>query len=401
MNERVQVTAQGFTTQYAFGLNGQRVSSWDGIACAPTLLSANTYWNGTPVSVFDGYQSSYQHQDLLGTKRLLTGSDGSVIGASTSLPFGDGLSLSGTDTDPYHFAGLDHDSGSGTEHASFRQYSSTFGRWMSPDPFSGSYDFTNPQSLNRYTYVLNNPLTLADPSGLDYCALSDGTVAYGVNTTDDCTAYGKRYGVTTIWVPDSPIDPYGNTVSAEPTFTGEADNGMSVFTMSTNTHGLPPQMVGTDEFGILGLGMVLGPVGPGPFVSDTSQIGGGGSAPNNPILTSQQIQCIGKVAAKDGASLVGDGLGFIPGVTAVKTGIKIGGSLLSSANSTVNGSSTNGRAIGGVGGIIGAQLALLSYEGYGLASAVPIVGTIFNIGLTGYDVYSTVQDIKSCMAGTL
>jgi len=35
-------------------------------------LSANTYWNGTPVSVFDGYQSSYQHQDLLGTKRLLT-----------------------------------------------------------------------------------------------------------------------------------------------------------------------------------------------------------------------------------------------------------------------------------------------------------------------------------------
>jgi hypothetical protein len=64
MNERVQVTSQGFTTQYAFGLNGQRVSSWDGIACAPTMLSANTYWNGTPVSVFDGYQSSYQHQDL-------------------------------------------------------------------------------------------------------------------------------------------------------------------------------------------------------------------------------------------------------------------------------------------------------------------------------------------------
>jgi hypothetical protein len=62
--------------------------------------------NGTPVSVFDGYQSSYQHQDLLGTKRLLTGSDGSVIGASTSLPFGDGLSLAGADTDPYHFAGL-------------------------------------------------------------------------------------------------------------------------------------------------------------------------------------------------------------------------------------------------------------------------------------------------------
>jgi RHS repeat-associated protein len=195
MNERVQVTAQGFTTQYAFGLNGQRVSSWDGIACAPTLLSANTYWNGTPVSVFDGYQNSYQHQDLLGTKRLLTGSDGSVIGASTSLPFGDGLSLAGADSDPYHFAGLDHDAESGTEHASFRQYSSTFGRWMSPDPYSGSYDFTNPQSLNRYTYVLNNPLTLVDPAGLDpYCANG--------NPTDDTQALCNGNN-NAIWMDDS------------------------------------------------------------------------------------------------------------------------------------------------------------------------------------------------------
>jgi hypothetical protein len=36
---------------------------------------------------------------------------------------------------------------------------------MSPDPYDGSYDATNPQSLNRYTYVLNNPLAFTDPSG--------------------------------------------------------------------------------------------------------------------------------------------------------------------------------------------------------------------------------------------
>ena len=35
------------------------------------------------------------------------------------------------------------------------------GRWLSSDPTGG--DVTNPQSLNRYAYVLNNPASLNDP----------------------------------------------------------------------------------------------------------------------------------------------------------------------------------------------------------------------------------------------
>jgi hypothetical protein len=37
------------------------------------------------------------------------------------------------------------------------------GRWLTPDPMGG--DLTNPQSLNRYAYALNNPETLTDPLG--------------------------------------------------------------------------------------------------------------------------------------------------------------------------------------------------------------------------------------------
>ena len=37
---------------------------------------------------------------------------------------------------------------------------------MSPDPYLGSADIGNPQSLNRYGYVLNNPTGAVDPSGL-------------------------------------------------------------------------------------------------------------------------------------------------------------------------------------------------------------------------------------------
>src|SRR3989442_4022743 len=43
-------------------------------------------------------------------------------------------------------------------------YNSGQGRWLSPDPIGG--DISNPQSLNRYAYVLNNPTNLIDPLGL-------------------------------------------------------------------------------------------------------------------------------------------------------------------------------------------------------------------------------------------
>src|SRR5947209_7646321 len=49
----------------------------------------------------------------------------------------------------------------------FRHQTSTQGRWLSPDPMSGS--ILNPQSLNRYIYALNNPCSLVDALGLDPC----------------------------------------------------------------------------------------------------------------------------------------------------------------------------------------------------------------------------------------
>src|ERR1700730_17121989 len=48
------------------------------------------------------------------------------------------------------------------------------GRWMSPDPAGLAADPSNPQSWNRYAYVLNNPLSATDPTGL-WCVWEDGT----------------------------------------------------------------------------------------------------------------------------------------------------------------------------------------------------------------------------------
>jgi RHS repeat-associated protein len=55
--------------------------------------------------------------------------------------------------------------------ALFRYLIPQHGRWLTPDPLAG--DVTNPQSLNRYAYVLNNPTSLNDPLGLESGDCSD------------------------------------------------------------------------------------------------------------------------------------------------------------------------------------------------------------------------------------
>lgn len=47
-----------------------------------------------------------------------------------------------------------------------RYYANTQGRFTSPDPLLSSGTVEDPQSWNRYAYVLNNPLKLIDPDGL-------------------------------------------------------------------------------------------------------------------------------------------------------------------------------------------------------------------------------------------
>ena len=152
--------------EFVFNPSGQRVSEWDGTT--HNLDQGRYLWGSTPVAFYAGGTTHFDHQDWLGTERARTTYNGGVDGTFTSLPFGDGQTSSGQDWDAYHYAQLDHDSAPDTDHAQFRQYSNALGRWLSSDPYGGSYDPTNPQSFNRYAYVLSNPLALVDPLGLNY-----------------------------------------------------------------------------------------------------------------------------------------------------------------------------------------------------------------------------------------
>ena len=52
------------------------------------------------------------------------------------------------------------------DYAQARYFASTQGRFTSPDPLLASGRSIRPQTWNRYTYALNNPLRFTDPSGL-------------------------------------------------------------------------------------------------------------------------------------------------------------------------------------------------------------------------------------------
>jgi RHS repeat-associated protein len=55
----------------------------------------------------------------------------------------------------------------GLDYALNRYYSSSHGRFLTPDPYYSSAGPEGPQSWNRYAYVENDPVNKVDPYGLD------------------------------------------------------------------------------------------------------------------------------------------------------------------------------------------------------------------------------------------
>ncbi len=54
----------------------------------------------------------------------------------------------------------------GLDFAQARYYNSNHGRFTSVDPLTASATIRNPQTFNRYSYVLNSPYKYTDPLGL-------------------------------------------------------------------------------------------------------------------------------------------------------------------------------------------------------------------------------------------
>ncbi|MCH9652175.1 MAG: RHS repeat-associated core domain-containing protein [Deltaproteobacteria bacterium] len=103
------------------------------------------------------------HLDHLESVRLITAADGTSLEEHFFRPYGENASGPFA-ADPLLFTGHERDRATGGDYMHARHYQWQMGRFTSVDPVLGSP--SAPQSLNRYAYVMGNPLNATDPTGM-------------------------------------------------------------------------------------------------------------------------------------------------------------------------------------------------------------------------------------------
>ncbi len=149
---RVKKTENGFTTTYV-----NRYYEKTG-----TVITTSYYLGGKLIAQRQGTALSYVLQDHLGSTSVSVSDAGVTAGTIRYFPFGDCRNSTGTIPTDKKFIDQRLDQ-TGLYYYGARYYDATIGRFISLDTLVPST--LNPQSLNRYSYCLNNPLKYVDPSG--------------------------------------------------------------------------------------------------------------------------------------------------------------------------------------------------------------------------------------------
>ncbi len=172
--------ASGVQTIYFYGADGRKVTSYTFTMSAPNIVMTpaqnygNIYFAGVPLETEGNAVST----DRLGSVR-----NGGGAGYQAEYPYGVEYSLTANDREKY--ATYTRDTLTGLDFAVNRYYWNQWGRFLSPDPNSGSIALARPQSWNRYGYVLGDPINKMDPSGLTSCDANGDNCYDSVDVTDD------------------------------------------------------------------------------------------------------------------------------------------------------------------------------------------------------------------------
>ena len=157
--QKVVGGTSGVTTTYVYNVGGQLLAEFGGTAP-------------------DRPGTRYLTPDHLGSTRVVTADDQSVLSRHDYLPFGEeigatyggrssvsGYTASRTDGPTQKFTGKERDSESGLDYFGARYFSGAGGRFTSADAPFADQGAADPQSWNLYSYTRNNPLKYVDPDG--------------------------------------------------------------------------------------------------------------------------------------------------------------------------------------------------------------------------------------------
>jgi RHS repeat-associated protein len=215
----VEITLpSGGTQQFVYSPSGAKIAVVQQAQPGGPLVKGTVSLPGGDTAIYNFSGLSYlRHTDWLGSSRLATTWNHGVYSKESYAPFGETYNeQANTSGGPDRsFTGQDQDvvtgsQGTGIYEFMFRKYDPAAGRWLSPDPMGwGSASLENPQSLNRYAYVMNSPLSNVDPNGLE-CVWDDGS--YDSNNdpeTGAVDANGQHSNCTSAggtWVDHSNFD---------------------------------------------------------------------------------------------------------------------------------------------------------------------------------------------------
>ncbi len=200
MDKPTQIVKDGKTLNFTYGpqhmrfkqVNGSVTTFYSDKLYEEEVTGTKTTWRAyiDDIAVIsqttnEGATIRYTHRDRLGSARVFTDHNGQVEAERNYDPFGKprlasgglksfGASKLGDLADAKTNRGFtDHEHLDSVEliHMNGRVYDYSLGRFMSVDPVIQSP--TNSQSINPYSYIMNNPLSGTDPTGYTSCDADD------------------------------------------------------------------------------------------------------------------------------------------------------------------------------------------------------------------------------------
>jgi RHS repeat-associated protein len=162
LDRMVEQSTASTNSQIVYSPSGGKLALMNGA----TLTKAFIPLPGGATAVYTSSGLAYyRHTDHLGSSRFASTPTQTLYSDTAYSPFGEPYASSGAIDNS--FTGQNQDTLPGLYDFLYREYDPTQSRWSSPDPAGlASVNPAFPQSWNRYSYVLNGPLSQIDPTGL-------------------------------------------------------------------------------------------------------------------------------------------------------------------------------------------------------------------------------------------